>query len=311
LKERIKSIIIKVCRKLIRSIEYEQELDTLFFFLNSFFDIRDVQKAAGPLRELQECDVMLLKAFHEICKQLNLEYWIDSGTLLGMYRHQGFIPWDDDMDVCMSRDDYERALELLPDVCARYGIDVSEFPDYPMACFGIGYKHQETGIWLDVFPVDMIEGIDISSSERAILQNLTDYKKYYLKRRKRKTVESIKTVKNKYMHRNLVSGNDTLFYLGVEYDYYKYILNRKENIYPLKTASFEGTDVTVPNNTEAYLNSIYGDSYMQFPRNGVVHHGGEQGKLYEWAKVNNTDMAKVKKELEDIYNTIIQNNWTV
>lgn len=51
----------------------------------------------------------LLRVFDEICRKNNLKYWLDGGTLIGAIRHNGFIPWDDDIDVAMLSDDYENS----------------------------------------------------------------------------------------------------------------------------------------------------------------------------------------------------------
>ena len=61
-----------------------------------------------PLRQAQLVMLRLLKAFHAICEEHGLRYWLDAGTLLGAARHRGFIPWDDDVDVIMPRPDYLR-----------------------------------------------------------------------------------------------------------------------------------------------------------------------------------------------------------
>lgn len=56
----------------------------------------------------------ILTVFDKVCKKYNLQYWLAFGTLLGAIRHNGFIPWDDDIDICMPRKDYEK-LQTLKD----------------------------------------------------------------------------------------------------------------------------------------------------------------------------------------------------
>ena len=56
----------------------------------------------------------MMDEFNRVCDVLGISYYADYGTLLGAVRHQGFIPWDDDIDICMMRDDYMRFMELAP-----------------------------------------------------------------------------------------------------------------------------------------------------------------------------------------------------
>ena len=57
--------------------------------------------------ELKKIQVEILDAVHCFCKENNISYWLDCGTLLGAIRHKGYIPWDDDIDIGMMRDDYD------------------------------------------------------------------------------------------------------------------------------------------------------------------------------------------------------------
>jgi len=67
------------------------------------------------LRQLQLILLRILKTFHGICEAEGLRYWLDSGTLLGAVRHGGFIPWDDDIDVVMPREDYAKFCAIAAD----------------------------------------------------------------------------------------------------------------------------------------------------------------------------------------------------
>lgn len=103
--------------------------------------------------------------FHEFCEEYNLQYFLVGGTLLGAVRHQGFIPWDDDIDIVMPRPDYDRLKQLQSQISAPYEfLDSSKDPNYIYPFIKITnselivqenfYKPFTSGVWIDVFPLD-------------------------------------------------------------------------------------------------------------------------------------------------------------
>ena len=67
----------------------------------------------SQLRTIQLCLLDILIEFDRVCRKNGISYWIDSGTLIGAARHGGFIPWDDDLDVCILRKDRKRVAQAL------------------------------------------------------------------------------------------------------------------------------------------------------------------------------------------------------
>lgn len=120
------------------------------------------------LRPLQLTMLEILKVFDRFCREHDLKYSLYAGSLLGAVRHKGFIPWDDDLDVCMERREYDRFIALWEKSSPEGYIlqNKENSPGYWQSFSKIRKEHttflQEereagkyhTGIFLDVFPLD-------------------------------------------------------------------------------------------------------------------------------------------------------------
>ena len=126
-------------------------------------------KQESLLHEVWAVELEILDVIDQICKKHDIQYALFFGTLLGAVRHRGFIPWDDDIDVLMSRDDYERFRRVWrAEAIEDYDlVDREAYPDYPNNFLKIVKKHTTflqlekdrerafpKGFFVDVFPAD-------------------------------------------------------------------------------------------------------------------------------------------------------------
>ena len=86
-------------------------------FPDSYFDdeVRDGFYVSSLMKRAWAAQLEVLEDIDKVCKKHNIRYFAEWGTLLGAVRHGGFIPWDDDLDICMFRDDYEKFSKVAPD----------------------------------------------------------------------------------------------------------------------------------------------------------------------------------------------------
>lgn len=125
------------------------------------------------LEEIKAIEINILKFVRNVCQENHLRYFLCGGTLLGAIRHKGFIPWDDDIDILMPRDDYRRLIEILKDNEKYRSISIYYNDDYYYSFAKIidpATNFYETelqrpikgyGVYIDIFPIDGLPKSDL------------------------------------------------------------------------------------------------------------------------------------------------------
>lgn len=258
-------------------------------------------KRVMTLKELQETELDIMRVFHDFCEKHGLRYYLAGGTLLGAIRHKGFIPWDDDIDVCMPHPDYLKLVELsqngmldefryldtrlLNKDCPSSMIRICdnrtevEFTEYK-----IPYK---IGCWIDIYSLDGLSDIPKERSKQfrqmrvAMDLFLCCLTKFGNKRRNRLInmmqyclLPALPVIRAVGYQRYL----DWLDRIATRYSYdekeYVGVLEgrggeketmRKSDMEPRFLVDFEGEKFYTMANYDAYLTNLYGD-YMTPPR---------------------------------------------
>ena len=260
-------------------------------------------------QEVQKLLLEMLDAFAAYCRKHELRYYLVGGTLLGAVRHQGFIPWDDDIDVGMPRPDYERLLALAKEepVAPQYRIisaedDTLSLPfaemihldtrlERPTSKY-IDGDFRQLYLFLDIFPQDgwpeseqaarrLVRRTNflrkLSTESRATPGAGTSVARIIAKTPAILLGRAIGTSRiNRHLDKIARKYNyDLSKYVGaVTYGIYG-IGERceREAVFPLKEATFENRVFWTPGCTDSYLTGIFGDYMTLPPKEKQVSHG--------------------------------------
>lgn len=246
------------------------------------------------IREIQQMELGIMEYIHEVCLKIGVKYFLAYGSLIGAVRHKGFIPWDDDMDICMLREDYEKLQDYLianPD--ERY--EVMSYKNnlnyvYPFMKVQDNHTYlleedvridSNMGIYVDIFPVDGYEDDSVFKDKMTRL-----IKKRQLSCYTFKGITNTKSLLNSLIRyisviifyftntNKYIRGIDELAqsrkvddYELVDYLIYKDMNKpvwKREWLKQTITGVFEGKEFMIPKNYHEILTSDYGD-YTQLP----------------------------------------------
>lgn len=254
-------------------------------------ETRDNFFVSGNQKKIWAVELDMLLYFDRFCKEHGLKYFLMYGSLLGAIRHKGFIPWDDDIDVGMLREDYEKLIEL------KDGIENPFFLQTPYTDEGYFYSYIKLrnsntsgittqfmfqkinwGLMLDIFPIDLIDKKKAKEKYDLITELAMDNSTYmrlsnpYLSEVDKERVRNYhgEDPLRNYEKIQEIATSDK----GIETDYvantvltlhsFDRYLMRKEDFETTIEMEFEGFKFPVPAGYDAILTTLY-DDYMTFP----------------------------------------------
>ena len=238
------------------------------------------------LKEIKELQLSMLKKIDCFCRNNSIEYSISYGTLIGAIRHGGYIPWDDDIDIIMTRQNYDKfILAFGNNVCFFGWVKIVDFRTELIE--KISYDIKDYGVWIDIFPIDVFPN-PATVSMKAFLLFLKIIKK--ASRIRGRSFNYINTVEDGFLKKfgfivlkllltlfrlsffgNLI--NTILKYF--QNSNYSYAGNLSDDTRAAEIMDktifnnycntiFEGMTVRMIVEYDTYLTKIYGD-YMQLP----------------------------------------------
>lgn len=263
------------------------------------------------LKKLQRAEIEMLKDFDALCGKYGVEYFVCGGTALGGVRHQGFIPWDDDIDLGMTREHYERFLEIGElEYDGKYRLLNPETnPDFPVMITkwyrtGTVFRDKdavttgvESGIAIDLFCFDNVPD-ETKDLRRQAFRAWTWGKLLILRSISNPTLYA-SGVKAKVMSAGSYAVSRAMKFLHISP---KFLYNKakkavmqykdadtervgflfdptpftsivkKSDIYPVVRRPFEDIELSFPRNVEKYLRCRYGKNYMQLPPEDQRHN---------------------------------------
>lgn len=241
-------------------------------------------------KEKNDTLLEVLQYLHDVCKQNNLTYTLAYGTLLGAIRHQGFIPWDDDVDVFMPIEDYKKAIEIINNKNDGYEFLSCESHDnYPLSYGKItkndtitieesyAFRNIELGVNIDVFPLYPIDIKLFKNTEKEIKKYCLYYRAKALSPIKGDSL--LKNICKQIIHflmyfvafnENAKKINELKYSckgseIYIDYNEYSEFKTNFTDFTSIIDVDFENKKFKAPSNYDKILTTMYGD-YMTPPK---------------------------------------------
>lgn len=277
-----------------REIAKERQENVFYQYKKDKIDITKVPQAQGLLRDIQLANLALLKELAYVCEKNNFKYILDAGTLLGAVRHSRFIPWDDDIDILMFREDYEKIVSVFKnttrnsDIYAEYHRDKDTNSQY-----FIKIKHKKCPfLGVDIFPLDtygkhlsLKEQLKATNKICKILKHLKKEIDPNISNKETKTILT-KTMKEKILLSSTNENGDFVYGVDFAHKLKNWFLDR-DIVLPLRKIQFEDSKYTTVNKPKEFLKNIYGD-YMKYPKKMKILH-------YSYKNLASEQLETIKK----------------
>lgn len=277
-----------------REIAKERQENVFYQYKKDKIDITKVPQAQGLLRDIQLANLALLKELAYVCEKNNFKYILDAGTLLGAMRHSRFIPWDDDIDILMFREDYEKIVSAFKnttrnsDIYAEYHRDKDTNSQY-----FIKIKHKKCPfLGVDIFPLDsygkhlsLKEQLKATNKICKILKHLKKEINPNISNKETKTILT-KTIKEKILLSSANENGDFVYGVDFAHKLKNWFLDR-DIVLPLRKIQFEDSKYTTVNKPKEFLKNIYGN-YMKYPNKMKILH-------YSYKNLTSEQLETIKK----------------
>lgn len=224
----------------------------------------------------------LLKIIDKIAIENNISYWIAGGSMIGVARHQGFIPWDDDLDIELLKVDYIKLIKCLTDYSNNHNDAFIFFPapqEYHCCNFFASKKHflrlqgssSVNPVKVDIRPYNCIKNTEINLAENKVIKDIANMflfgRSYgFASAEEFMGKDSMSFFKKYNTEYGLYDATkDDAILVPPYYEYSMDFEFKYKHLFPLVRSSFEDTMTYMPKEYDYILSSIYGD-YMSLPK---------------------------------------------